>query len=101
MEETITPEIVMRLSGIRMRRLFLWLVFLTYLPAIGLALKFSDTGKPAFYLGITWLLMAAVGGVLVSFSRCPRCHELFHIQGYSTSWGRRCVNCNLHLNAGK
>lgn len=101
MDDSVTPEMIRRLAGIRMRRMFLWLVFLTYLPAVGLTLKFSDTPAPAFGVGIFWLLLASIGGVLVSFSRCPRCNNFFHIQGYSTSWGRSCVKCRLHLNTGK
>lgn len=90
-------EINAALAVIRRKRKQLWAVFFTYLPAIGLALKFS-TGNtvPALVAGC-WVTAAAIAGARVSLSRCPACGNLFHMQGVSTSWGRRCRHCKLSL----
>jgi len=85
------------LKSIKRKRLQLWSVFISYLPAIGITLPLS-TGNtaPAIVAGI-WVVAAGVAGVRVSTSRCPQCGNLFHMRGISTSWGRSCRHCNLSL----
>ncbi|WP_432821833.1 hypothetical protein [Trichloromonas sp.] len=100
MDETVSQELPARLAGIRTRRRFLWSVFISYIPAIWFALKTGGDGL-ALVVGILWLLMASAGGILVSFARCPRCGDRFHMKGISTSWGGRCVHCKLSLSKAK
>ena len=97
MADTTTTEFSERLAGIRLRRTILWTVFISYIPVIWVALKIGGDGL-AIVVGILWLLMASAGGVMVSFSLCPRCGNRFHMKGISTSWGSRCVHCKLGLD---
>ena len=94
MEETSYSE---ALRQIRLKRLQLWAVFISYLPAIGVTLAVSDSQGAPMAICLLWVLFAAIGGVRVSFSRCPRCGNLFHMRGAMTSWGRRCQHCQLSL----
>jgi len=100
MDETVSSDLPARLAGIRTRRRFLWSVFISYIPAIWFALKIGGDGL-ALVVGILWLVMAAAGGILVSFALCPRCGNRFHMKGISTSWACRCVHCKLSLSGGK
>ncbi|MDY0189862.1 MAG: hypothetical protein RBR22_03930 [Desulfuromonas sp.] len=85
------------LKNIKSKRLQLWCVFISYLPAIGLTLSLSsDNTGPAIVAGL-WIIAAGVAGVRVSMCRCPQCGNLFHMRGISTSWGRSCRHCNLSL----
>lgn len=85
------------LKSIKRKRLQLWCVFISYLPAIGITLPLSsDNTGPAIVAGV-WIIAAGVAGGRVSFSRCPQCGNLFHMRGVSTSWGRTCRHCNLSL----
>ena len=86
-----------QLAAIRKKRLFLWLVFASYIPAIVMAFTVGSGQSTAIVVAALWLIGAGIGGAMVSFSRCPRCNQLFHMRGISTSWGRRCRHCNLHL----
>ncbi|MDD2557082.1 MAG: hypothetical protein RBR43_01545 [Desulfuromonadaceae bacterium] len=97
MENQHEPEHSQQLAVIRKKRLFLWIVFASYIPAIVLAFTAGNGPPTATIVAILWLIGAGIGGVLVSFSRCPRCNQLFHMRGASTSWGRRCRHCNLNL----
>ncbi|MCA1797421.1 MAG: hypothetical protein ABR516_04380 [Desulfuromonadaceae bacterium] len=97
MEENSPSEYTRQLSTIRKKRMFLWFVFASYIPAIVLAFTVGNGQPTAIVVAIIWLIGAGAGGVMVSFSRCPRCKQLFHMRGISTSWGRRCRHCNLRL----
>ncbi|WP_282753845.1 hypothetical protein [Desulfuromonas thiophila] len=90
---------VSQLAALRKKRLILWSVFISYLPAISLALILAEGQAAAITVGILWLLAAGGAGVGVSFSRCPRCGQFFHMRGLTTSWSRRCQHCRLHLNS--
>lgn len=97
MEDNSRSEYAGQLSSIRKKRMFLWFVFASYIPAIVLAFTVGNGQPTAIGIGIIWLIGAGVGGARVSFSRCPRCRQLFHMRGISTSWGRRCQHCGLKL----
>lgn len=100
MDDTESPDLSTRLAEIRTRRRILWAVFASYIPAIWFALKIGGD-KLALIVGILWLIMASIGGMLVSFAICPRCGQRFHMKGISTSWGGRCVHCKLSLSKEK
>ncbi len=97
MEEKAESEYSDQLSIIRKKRMFLWFVFASYIPAIVLAFTVGNGQPMAIVIATIWLVGAGAGGVMVSFSRCPRCNQLFHMRGISTSWGRRCQHCRLKL----
>jgi len=86
-----------QLKQIRHKRMQLWAVFISYLPVIGITLSVSEGNLAPAMVCIIWIILAAIGGMRVSFSRCPRCGNLFHMRGAGTSWGRRCRHCQLSL----
>lgn len=85
------------LKAIRSKRLQLWGVFISYLPAIGTALSVSSGNTGPIVVASVWIVAAGVAGARVSLSRCPRCGNLFHMRGISTSWGKTCRHCDLSL----
>lgn len=85
------------LKEIKRKRLALWCVFISYLPAIGIVLRFSSDNTGPATVAIVWIIAAAIAGARVSLSRCPQCGNLFHMRGVSTSWGKRCRHCKLSL----
>ena len=93
----VETNIALELKTIKRKRIQLWLVFITYLPAIGFALKLSSDNVGPAMVAIVWVIAAGTAGVRVSLSRCPQCGNLFHMQGISTSWGRSCRHCKLSL----
>lgn len=86
-----------QLAAIKRKRLFLWSVFASYIPAIILAQVITTGNWLSYVVAILWLLLAGLGGILVSFSRCPACGQLFHMRGVVTYWGKKCQHCGLSL----
>ncbi|MBN2645712.1 MAG: hypothetical protein JXR59_09600 [Desulfuromonadaceae bacterium] len=96
METSEAKNMEEQLAVIRRKRLILWSVFISYLPAVTVALIMGGD-KGATVVAVLWLIAAGAAGVGVSFSRCPRCGQFFHMRGVTTSWGRHCQHCNLGL----
>lgn len=99
--EAPTGDFSEGLVRIRRRRWLLWTVLLTYLPAIWLSLKVTESDrKTAVVFGI-WVAMAAVAGCVAAAARCPRCGNYFHLMGLTPVWVRKCLHCGLGLTADK
>jgi hypothetical protein len=88
------------LSKIRRRRLIRRMLLLSFLPAMLLARNAITTTLQA-QLALAWVLASVWINNWVRFTRCPRCGELFHVDGKSrwTGRSRTCVNCGLPLHA--
>jgi hypothetical protein len=94
------PEVILRgLHGIRVKRRWLWCLFLSYLPAAGLAGLVIAPEATAF-TALGWMVAMAVTATLVSRARCPRCGGFFHRSRlwYNTV-AQRCMHCGLRLRA--
>ena len=89
------------LKKIRMRRWFLWVVILGYLPAMLIALDSSDVRTWVTITFSTWLVLLILAVALACLVRCPRCGECFHTHGPTFLPFRRCLHCALHVNADK
>ncbi len=89
------------LKKIRVRRRWLWLVILVYLPAMKLALDSPDYRFWAMMVFGTWLLLLILAVGFACVLRCPRCGQLFHTHGPTFLPLRRCLHCTLHVNADK
>ncbi len=89
------------LTKIRRKRWFLWLVFLTYIPAIWLTLTWTQSSLFTGAVFGLWLVLAAISGTLVAFTRCPRCGNYYHAKGLLPVWVRKCLHCGLSIRADK
>jgi hypothetical protein len=87
------------LSSIRWRRRVTWIAFWTYIPGVWLGWAATHS-KTAVGIAIgAWMIAYAVGGMLISLAKCPRCRERFHLIPfrYANPWTRRCLHCGLAL----
>ena len=84
----------------RYRRAF-WLVWICYVPVIGLIAAVSQwlfhSFVPAMVAASGWMLLFLVVGVRYQTFRCPRCGEPFSGKWwYNMSFmARKCVRCGL------
>lgn len=86
------------LAEIRRRRLFLWVVFLLYLPVVGGFGAIVHDPILIFCLAVSWMALFAFAGWRVSQSRCPRCSNPFHRRVlYHNIFTRRCLHCKQPL----
>lgn len=89
------------LRKVRVRRWFLWLLILAYVPLMMIALGAADAKRMVVIAFMTWLLLVIVAVSLMALVRCPRCGHCFHMSGYLFRPVRRCFECGLHLTADK
>jgi len=90
------------LERIRACRMSLWLVSLSYVPAMFMTYKwnYSDTALGAVF--VIWLVFLCRSVLQVAFAICPRCGNYFHLKNFFPSYLRRsCIHCGLHINADK
>jgi hypothetical protein len=92
-----SEDILRGLHGIRVKRRLLWLLFLSYLPAAGLA-GFVIAPEAFAFTALAWMVAFAVTGTLVSRARCPRCGGFFHrTRLWGNTFAQRCMHCGLRL----
>ena len=86
---------------IRRRRCYLWGVILVYLPAMWLTLKVSSSHRTAGAVFAVWFILLFVAALVSAVARCPRCGNYFHMHGMTLFYFRRCLHCQLHVNADR
>jgi len=89
------------LRKIRLRRWFLWLLILAYVPLMMVALRAQDAKQMVVVSFVVWLLLLIVAVAMMALARCPVCGHCFHMSGYLFRPVRRCFECGLHLTADK
>jgi len=89
------------LKAIRKRRLILWFVILIYIPAIWLVLEKTHSDRATGLAFAIWLVMLIVAAFWSALIKCPRCGNLYHINGPTLFYYRRCLHCGLRLNADR
>lgn len=88
-------EIVRGLKKIRRRRWCLWGLILVYVPAIWASLEITGSDrKTAIVFGI-WIVLVSIAASVTALSRCPRCQNYFHMNGFIPLYLRRCLHCGL------
>jgi hypothetical protein len=85
------------LGIIRRRRRYLWVVILVYLPAMWLALRMSVVGS----VFAVWFVLLFTAALVSAVARCPRCGNYFHMHGMTLFYFRKCLHCQLHINADR
>ncbi len=79
----------------------LWGVLIVYLPAMWATQKITHSfsgSMPVFFLWFVLLLWAMAYSAT---ARCPRCKNYFHMHGMMLLYLRKCLHCQLPLNADK
>ncbi|MBW6509061.1 MAG: hypothetical protein K0A94_05880 [Desulfuromonadales bacterium] len=99
--EVTWNELHTGLRKIRVRRWFLWLLVLAYVPLMMVALRAQDTKQVVAVSFVVWLLLLIVAVAMMALARCPVCGYCFHMSGYLFRPVRRCFECGLHLTADK
>lgn len=89
------------LKKIRNRRWLLWLVILTYLPGLVVAMGAGLTSSALSYLFFAWVGLLCVAVGMATVVKCPGCDKPFHTNGPTFLPVRKCVHCGLAVNADK
>ena len=86
---------------IRRRRWYLWSVLIVYLPTMWTTQRIThsfEKALPAFFI---WFLVLLAVTAISAVAKCPRCGRYFHVNGMTLLYLRRCLHCQLHVNADK
>jgi len=86
---------------IRRRRFYLWIVILAYLPAMWVTLKLMPLHKVLGTVFLAWFVLLFIAVLVSAIVRCPRCGNYFHMNGMTLLYLRKCLHCQLHINADR
>ena len=89
------------LRRVRRRRWYLWGVIVGYLPAMWLSLRFLTLSQTISTVFVGWFVLLFVAALVAAVARCPRCGNYFHLNGMTLLYLRRCLHCQLHVNADR
>lgn len=86
---------------IRRRRRYLFVTILAYMPSMWAIQKVSPTYR-AIGIGIgVWVVVLFITALWSAAARCPRCGNYFHVHGMTLLYLRKCLHCQLHINADR
>jgi len=89
------------LSLIRRRRRYFFGTILIYMPAMWAVQKISPKySSIAIAIGV-WIVVLFVATLMSAITRCPRCGNYFHLHGMTLLYLRKCLHCQLHINADR
>lgn len=87
------------LRRIRIRRKYFFGVILVYIPAMWLIHSVAPDYRTMFTAFGIWVVLLIVTCLMSAVTRCPRCGNLFHVHGMTMLYLRKCLHCQLHVNA--
>lgn len=96
-ESTFTPA----LNLIRRRRKYFFCTILVYMPAMWVVNKISPTYRSMGMAIAVWVVVLFTTALMSAVTRCPRCGNYFHVHGMTLLYLRKCLHCQLHINADK
>src|SRR5947208_2908718 len=88
------------LLEIRRKRSWMWILFLSYLPAVYVFSLFTQAENAIVVFAASWMAVFIAAAIRAGFSCCPRCHKYFYMNMrifFANAWARRCLNCGLRL----
>ncbi|MEA3333711.1 MAG: hypothetical protein U9Q58_08950 [Pseudomonadota bacterium] len=100
-EEEDLSKFALGLSKLRRRRCFFWGVILIYIPSIWLSLRLTNSDRQTAKVFAVWFLLVLISSIFTAVGKCPRCGNLFHVNGFMPLFLRRCLHCGLHITADK
>ena len=86
---------------IRRRRKYLFATILGYIPALVVTYRISPSDRSMGTVFGIWVVLLIVTMLLSAVARCPRCGNYFHVNGMMLFYLRRCLHCQLHINADR
>jgi hypothetical protein len=89
------------LAKVRRRRWFLWLVLLGYLPTMWTTQQITRSFQGSLPVFFAWILLLIVAAAVSALARCPRCGNYFHVNGMALLYLRKCLHCQLPINADR
>ena len=89
------------LAGVRKRRRWLWGVLIVYLPTMWVTQKITHSFSGAMPVFFLWFVVLLCVMAYSATARCPRCRNYYHMHGMVLLYLRKCLHCQLPLNADK
>jgi len=89
------------LKRIRRRRMYLFSVILIYIPAMWLIHSVSPTFRTMLTSFVIWVVILMTTCLMAAVCKCPRCGNYFHVHGMTMLFLRKCLHCQLHINADR
>jgi hypothetical protein len=89
------------LRTIRARRRLLWFVLIAYLPTMWTTQRITHSFQGSLPVFFLWLVLLIVAVVVSALAKCPRCGNYYHVNGMALFYLRKCLHCQLPINADK
>lgn len=89
------------LKKARRRRMLFFATVLIYIPALVVTNLLVPTDRAMGTVFCIWVVLLLATTFLAALCRCPRCGNLFHVNGMALLFLRKCLHCQLHINADK
>lgn len=89
------------LKKVRKHRMRFFSTVLIYIPALIATYLIIPTDRAMGTVFCTWFVLLLATTLLAALCRCPRCGNLFHVNGMALLFLRKCLHCQLHINADK
>jgi hypothetical protein len=89
------------LRRIRRRRWALWTVLIIYLPTMWATQQITRSFQAALPVFFAWLVLLILVTAVSATVRCPRCGNYYHVHGMVLLYLRKCLHCQLPLNADR
>ncbi len=89
------------LRKVRRRRWYLWSLIIIYLPMMWVTLQMTHSFNSCGIVFLAWFIVLFAVALLSGAARCPRCNNYYHVNGPTLLYMRKCLHCQLHINADK
>ncbi|RII29659.1 MAG: hypothetical protein CXR30_10055 [Geobacter sp.] len=86
---------------IRKRRKVFFGTILSYIPALWITYKISPHDRSMGTVFVIWVIILTITTFWSAVATCPRCGKYFHVNGMTILYLRKCLHCQLHINADK
>jgi hypothetical protein len=101
MEQQVTDNetrIQKGLSKIKKLRLFLSTLWLSFIPFVLIVSFLRQPDWIITFIGIAWVILFVVFGMIHAFVRCPACNKPFNFRGlYGNPFTSKCLHCGISL----
>ncbi len=87
------------MASVRRRRKYFFGVVIGYMPLMWLVHKLSPSFQSMAITFSAWVVILFLTALYSALVRCPRCGNYFHMNGMSLLYLRRCLHCQLPVNA--
>ena len=89
------------LNRLRRRRKLFFGTVLVYIPALWITHSISPADRSMGMVFGVWFVLLFITALLSAIATCPRCGNYFHVNGMVILYLRKCLHCQLHINADK